>query len=103
MPTSTIQNKYNARTKSKIMSVIECRLFRNMPNITSLKYSKQFMNAQGDDGERAEIYTIYRTRDMCKGQQFKPVGHEGITKLLQISTMVITEEKTFCRFLDSRK
>lgn len=95
-------NSYNikgSKTANEIMKVMDCRVFRKMLNITSLKSSRAFMNASGEKGERAQILTIYRARDVCKESMFKPVRHDIISKLFQLSVDAINEERKFLLFL----
>lgn len=93
-------NVSDVKTKGEIMELVDCRVYRNMLNITSLKSAKVFMNATGVDGQRAQISTIFKSRDVCKSNQFKPVKHTDITRLFHLSLAAINEEKKFLRFLE---
>lgn len=92
-------NTHGSKTASDIMKLMDCRVFRNMLNITSLKSSRVFMNASGEDEERAQLLTIFRARDVCQDNMFKPVRHDMISKLFQLSLDAIKEEKKFMVFL----
>lgn len=82
-----------------IMKVMDCRVFRKMINIASLKSSRAFMNASGEHGERAQILTIYWARDVCKESKFKPVRHETISNLFKLPLDAMKDVSKFILFL----
>lgn len=82
---SSSRNKSSAKTRKQIMSRIDFQFFRYMVNISCLKSSKDFMKAEGPDGERPHICTIYHGKELYKEKKCKPVGHEDITKLYRLS------------------
>lgn len=93
-------NKSGCNTRKEIMSTIDCRVFRNMINISSLKSSKAFMNAGGEVGKRAQYLTIYKARDLCQQNGFKPLKHDNVTELFEMALAAIQEEEKFIIFLD---
>lgn len=77
------------------MSSVGCGVIRDMLNITSLKSSKRCMNANGDDGERAQILKYHGARDVFQLNQFRFTRHDKVNNLFNRSMDAITEENKF--------
>lgn len=85
------------------MRLTDYRVSRAMLTISALKYSTEFIKGKGIDGGMAQIYTIYRTRDLCQRNQFKPIRHEAISTLFPISIRAIAEAGKFIPLLADQR
>lgn len=72
-----------------------------MLNITSLKSSKTFTNAIVVDAHRAQISTVFKSREVCKSNQSKPVKHTDRTRQFKLSVAAINEKNKFLCFLET--
>lgn len=58
------------------------------------------MNAKGADGQRAQVDTIYKHRDLSQQRMFKSVKHDDISRFCKLSLLAIEEQRKFQLFLD---
>ncbi len=93
-------NRRNATTVDEAMKLEDCRVYRNLLHITSLKSAKAFMNAKHKDGERAQIYTIYRVQDVYKERCFsKSIQPEEVSRQYELALYSIEEEAKFIKYI----
>ncbi len=93
-------NKFGSKTVDEIMQQIDCRIFRNFIHITSLKSAKTFMNAKHQYGERAQVYSLYRAKDIYQQRNFsKAVQPDEITRQYELSIYAIEEESKFLKYI----
>ena len=89
-----------ARTIQDVMELVDCRVYRNFITIYALKASTVFMNATEPDGITAQLYTLHRSKFICRENIFKTVKHETVTEQFKVVQFALSEEKTFLHFLD---
>ncbi len=93
-------NRYGATTVDEIMKKEDCRVFRSFLHITSLKSSTAFMNAKHKDGPAAQVYTMYRIKDIYLSRGLtKAIQPEEVARQYELSLYSIEEEKKFLDFL----
>ena len=88
----------------EIMEKYDCRIFRNFIHITSLKSAKVFMNDKHKYGEKAQICTLYRAKDLYAQNNYtKPIKPNEITKQYELSIYAIEEENKFLKIYLTRR
>ncbi len=93
-------NKSRSTTVQEVMRNEDCRVFKNFIHITSIKSAKAFMTAKHKEGERAQIYTIYRIQDIYRQRSFtKPIQPDEVGKQYELSVYSIEEEEKFLSFI----
>ncbi len=93
-------NTHGVKTIEEMMDRYDCRIFRHFIHITSLKSAKTFMNAKDRNGERAQLCTIHRAKDLYSQNNFtKAIKPEQITKQYELSVYAIEEEQKFLEFI----
>lgn len=93
----------SVKDESSAVKTIDCRVFRRFIHISSLKSATAFMNACGRDGIEAQINTLYRLRDVCKQQKFKPVSHRHTVEQFEKALAAIKEARKFESLLESNE
>lgn len=83
---SQTHNRNGVKSTKAIIRKVDCRVFGNMLNISSLKSSTIAMNAEH------ALNTIYRARNVFEGNQFRPGRDEDIKRLFQLSKDALKEQ-----------
>lgn len=98
-PGICIENKLidsgSAKTHTDVMERLDCRVFRNFVNLTSIRQSTPFMNAKSKEEVRAQVNTLYRAKEECFLNSFKAVQHTSISRHYKMALLAIKEEKKF--------
>lgn len=70
------------------------RIFRKFLSLHKLNCATSFMNYWGKDEIECQINTLYRLKDPCASNNFKPISKEMTTQF-QLSNDAIREGETF--------
>ncbi len=93
-------NRSKSISTDEVMRQEDCRVYRNFLHLTSLKSAKAFMNAKHPDGERAQIYSIYRCQDIYRQRSFsKAIQPDEVSRQYELSLYSIEEEKKFLKYI----
>ncbi len=92
--------KYGAKTEEQLMERVDCRRYRSFINISTLKGSPMFMNANEKDSEEVQINTLHRIKDMYLLSNFKTIQSDDLTKQFKYATLAQKEQEKFLRFLE---
>lgn len=101
--TQTMANDSLNTNPSQVMSTTDCRVYRKFVNITSLKSATLFMNAEGEDGVQCQINTLYRLRELCRGNKYKAASYRTVSEQFQKAREALREARKFEVFLESAK
>lgn len=93
-------NKTGKRCAEDMMEVVDCRIFRKFLSLTSIKSCTPFMNAKGDNAERAQVCAIHRAKDICMATEYKSVSHKVLGEQFRMACDAIVEEAKFLELLD---
>ncbi len=94
------QNIHSVISIDDVVKQEDCRIYRNFLHITTLKSSKVFMNGKHKNGERAQIYAIYRAQDIYKQRCFsKAVQPDELGKQYELALYSIEEEEKFLTYI----
>lgn len=99
---SCINPTLNSSNKEDVQSKVDCRVYRKFINITSLKQATVFMKAEEKEGRSVQVNTIYRLREVCKLNNFKPVQHSIVAEQYIKATKALKEARKFETFLESK-
>lgn len=92
-------NKHNIKSKASAMRHYDCRLFRKLFSISTLRGAKTFINAIKDGEEEAQVNTIYRVRHWSEDHDFRSVNPETLSTLFNHSKLALDEENKFLSVL----
>lgn len=88
-------------SREVVMRTMDCRVYRNFINATSLKSATKFLNADGQDAVSCQISTLYRIRDSCRLNRFKPVSHKTVCEQFEKAFSAMREARKFEELLES--
>lgn len=86
---------------SAVMNIIDCRVYRKLIHVTSLKSATVFMNAESDEDVESQVNALHRVRDMYRLHQFKPASYKTVAEQKEVSAL--TEARKFGKLLESEK
>ncbi len=93
-------NDGSVTSTDEAMRQFDCRVFRNLLHLTSLKSAKAFMNAKHVKGEKAQVYTIYRVQDLYKQRSFsRSIQANEVGRQYELALYSIEEEEKFLKFI----
>lgn len=93
-------NETGSNRATEIMELVDCRIFKLSLSLTSIKSCTSFMNAKGDDGEKPQICSIYRAKDISQSSEYRAVPYKRLSEQFSLAYDAINEEKKFINFLD---
>ena len=100
-PNMCLKSKYidtgTNKTTTEVLSQMDCRVFRNFVNVTSLRQANKFFNATTKREVEAQIHTLHRAREEFESH-FKPVQHAFISEHYKRSLKALNEQDKFFKF-----
>lgn len=83
-----------------MLDLVDCRVYRKFVSLTCLKSCTAFMQAKGPDGEKAQVHSLHRLKDVVKENHFKPVSHKVLSDQYQLARDAVSEASKFEAFMD---
>lgn len=80
---------------------VDCRVFRKVVTLTSLKQATCFMNATGIDGPLIQINVLYRLRTWSKSNNYKSASFRVVTDQFRLASAAMKEARKFETLLGS--
>ncbi len=96
-------NAEGAATEDQVMRKADCRVYRSFVRLNSLYCSKNFMNPDTKFGDKVQINTLYRVKDLYALNGYKTVQHEQVTEQYKLSLDALLEEEKFLKYLKADK
>ena len=92
--------EYKPLEKSMNMRCTDCRVYRKFINITSIKSATKFMRASGPDGEKNQINTLHRLREISRTNKFKAASYKVTVEQFESACSAMREARKFEALLE---
>lgn len=74
------------------------RVYRRFIQVSSLKSATFLMNAKGKDSSECQKNTMYRLRELCRSNSYKPASFKTVAAQFQRSTSALYDARKFLAF-----
>lgn len=98
-----VARQIHSKTNSKQdrCSAVDFRLYRNLISSSTFKGSTPFMNANGLDGESAQINSLWRIREIARSSGYGPTKPSVLTEQFLAASAALQEIRKFEKLMES--
>ena len=78
-----------------VMQNYDCRLYKRILCVSTIRGATAFVNAVKDGLEDAQVNTIHRAKHWSACNHYRPVKPETLSEQFRLSIIALEEEKKF--------
>ena len=90
-------NSLSLETEEEVLGHLDCRLFKSFVCFGAIRSATNFLHALKHGFEEEQVNTIYRIRNYCEKNTYKPVQADIISEQFDLAIQARREERTFLR------
>lgn len=93
-------NTDGTESVDEVRMEVDCRVFRNFINPTSIKSAAIFINASGGTGGKAQINNLNILERVCEDHVFEPVQYNRVSAQFEMDLLALKEEQKFLNYIE---
>lgn len=92
---------YKTNSKHSKNAAVDSRIYRNLISSSTLKGSTPFMNAEGPDGEAAQLNSLWRIREISRSSGYGPMKPSVLTEQFLAASAALQEVRKFEKLMET--